>query len=111
MGFSLSEMWGHMGWPAITVAAVLLVMGLSSLTVFIERILPCRRSRPAPAQFAAESGGHLRKEMREPVIAEAEKYPDGPRPRVVKPAPAPYRQARATADVSQLSPAERTRRH
>jgi len=111
MGFSLSEMWGHMGWPAIIVAAVLLVMGLSSLTVFIERILTMRRSRTASAQFAAESGGHLREDMLENVIAEAEKYPNGHLPRVVKTALVTYRHARDTADVSQLSPAERTRRH
>jgi hypothetical protein len=84
MGFSLSEMWGHMGWPAITVAVVLMVMGLSSLTVFIERLLTMRRSRAASAQFAAESGGHLREEMLESVIAEADKYPNGHLPRVVK---------------------------
>src|SRR5215472_8819200 len=111
MGFSLGEMWGHMGWPAITVAAALLVMGLASLTVFIERVLTMRRSRIASAQFAAESGGHLREDMLETVIAEAEKYPDGHLPRVVKTALATYRHARDTADVSQLSPAERTRRH
>ena len=69
MGFSLSEMWGHMGWPAITVAALLMVMGLASLTVFIERLLTMRRSRIASAQFAAESGGHLREDMIETVIA------------------------------------------
>jgi biopolymer transport protein ExbB len=111
MGFSLSEMWGHMGWPALTVAAVLLVMGLSSLTVFIERILTMRRSRAASAQFAAESGGHLREDMLETVIAEAEKYPNGNLPRVVKAALTTFRHARDTADVSQLLPAERTRRH
>jgi biopolymer transport protein ExbB len=111
MGFSLGEMWGHMGWPAITVAAVLLVMGLASLTVFIERILTMRRSRIASRQFAAESGGHLREDMLETVIEEAEKHPNGNLPRVVKAALATYRHARDTADVSQLSPAERTRRH
>jgi len=111
MGFSLSEMWGHMGWPAITVAAVLMIMGLSSLTVFIDRLITMRRSRIASAQFAAESGGHLREDMIETVIAEADKYPNGHLPRVVKTALATYRHARDTADVSQLSPAERTRRH
>src|SRR5262249_18141320 len=111
MGFRLSEMWAHMGRPAFTVAAVLLLSGLPSLTVFIERILTMRRSRAASAQFAAESGGHLREEMLETVIAEAEKYPDGHLPRVVKTALVTYRHARDTADVSQLSPAERTRRH
>jgi len=111
MGFSLSEMWGHMGWPAITVAAVLLVMGMASLTVFIERLLTMRRSRLDSAQFAAESGGHLREDMLETVIEEADKHPNGHLPRVVRNALATYRHARETADVSQLSPAERTRRH
>ncbi len=111
MGFSLSEMWGHMGWPAITVAVLLMIMGLSSLTVFIDRLLTIRRSRIASAQFASESGGHLREDMIETVIAEADKYPNGHLPRVVKMALSTYRHARDTADVSQLSPAERTRRH
>jgi biopolymer transport protein ExbB len=111
MGFSLSEMWGHMGWPAITVAVVLMVMGLASLTVFIERLLTMRRSRIASAQFAAEAGGHLREDMIDTVIEEADKNPNGHLPRVVRTALATYRHARDTADVSQLSPAERTRRH
>jgi len=111
MGFSLSEMWGHMGWPALSVAAVLIIMGLASLTVFIERLLTMRRSRIASAQFAAESGGHLREDMIDTVIDEAEKHPNGHLPRVVRMALSTYRHARDTADVSQLSPAERTRRH
>ena len=111
MGFSLSEMWGHMGWPAITVAVVLMIMGLSSLTVFIDRLITMRRSKIESAQFASESGGHLREDMIETVIAEADKYPKGHLPRVVKTALSTYRHARDTADVSQLSPAERTRRH
>jgi hypothetical protein len=45
-----------MGWPAITVAVVLLVMGLASLTVFIERNVTLRRSRSASQRFAAEAG-------------------------------------------------------
>lgn len=111
MGFSLSEMWGHMGWPAITVAVVLMIMGLSSLTVFIDRLITMRRSRIESAQFASESGGHLREDMLETVIEEADKYPKGHLPRVVRTALSTYRHARDTADVSQLSPAERTRRH
>jgi biopolymer transport protein ExbB len=111
MGFSLSEMWGHMGWPAITVAGLLMIMGLASLTVFIDRLITMRRSKIESAQFASESGGHLREDMIETVIEEADKYPKGHLPRVVRTALATYRHARDTADVSQLSPAERTRRH
>ena len=34
MGFSWTEMIRHMGVPALTVAVLLAVMGLASLTVF-----------------------------------------------------------------------------
>ncbi len=111
MGFSFGEMWSHMGWPAVTVAIVLLAMGLSSLTVFIERILTLRRSRQASRAFAAETGGHLRADMVETVIEEAGKYPRGHLPHLVKAALAHYRHARDTADVSVVPPAERTRRY
>lgn len=111
MGFSFGEMWSHMGWPAVTVAIVLLVMGLFSLTVFIERILTLRRSRAASRAFAAETGGHLRADMVETVIEEADKYPRGHLPHLVKAALTHYRHARDTADVSVVPPAERTRRY
>jgi biopolymer transport protein ExbB len=111
MGFSFSEMWAHMGWPAIVVAIVLLVMGLASLTVFIERIITVRRSRRASSSFAAESGGHLRADMIDTVIAEADKYPRGHLPHLVIAALTHYRHARDTIDVSALAPAERTRRY
>ena len=52
MGLSFTELWTHMGWPAITVAVVLLVMGLASLTVFIERNVTLRRSRPFSSRTA-----------------------------------------------------------
>ncbi|MCW5889673.1 MAG: MotA/TolQ/ExbB proton channel family protein [bacterium] len=111
MGFDFSEMWAHMGWPALIVAAVLLVMGMASLTVFIERIITLRRSRAASKKFAAESGSHLRAEMVDQVIAEASEYEHGHLPRLVRTGLATYKHARETLDVSALSPAERTRRH
>jgi biopolymer transport protein ExbB len=111
MGFSLGEMWGHMGVPAKVVFAILIIMGLASLTVFIERILTLRRSRRASREFAAESGSHVREDMIGTVIEEAAKYPHGHLPRLVGTALATYRHARDTADVSVIPPAERTRRH
>ena len=39
MQLGLSDFWQHMGIPAIVVAGVLIIMGLASLTVFIERVL------------------------------------------------------------------------
>ena len=111
MGFSLSEMWGNMGVPARIVFGILIVMGLASLTVFIERIITIRRSRKASRRFAAESGGHVREEMIETVLEEAGRYPHGHLPRLVRAALSTYRHARETADVSVIPPAERTRRH
>jgi len=104
-------MWGHMGGPAKAVFGVLVVMGLASLTVFIERILTLRRSRRVSREFAAESGGHVRADMIESVIEEATKFKHGHLPRLVGSALSTYRHARDTADVSIIPPAERTRRH
>jgi biopolymer transport protein ExbB len=111
MGFSLGEMWGHMGVPAKIVFGILIVMGLASLTVFIERILTLRRSRTASRRFAAESGGRVREDMLETVLEEATRYEHGHLPRLVGAALTTYRHARETADVSVIPPAERTRRH
>jgi biopolymer transport protein ExbB len=111
MGFTFSEMWAHMGWPAITVAVLLLVMGLASLTVYMERIITLRRSRHASRRFATESGEHVQADMIDTVIEEADKYPRGHLPRLVKATLSHYRHARDTAGVSALPPAERTRRY
>jgi biopolymer transport protein ExbB len=111
MGFSLSEMWGNMGLPARMVFGILVVMGLASLTVFIERIITLRRSRKASRQFVSESGSHVREDMIDTVIDESAKYKYGHLPRLVRAALSTYRHARETADVSVIPPAERTRRH
>jgi biopolymer transport protein ExbB len=110
MGFSVSEMWSHMGWPAVIVAIVLLVMGLASLTVFMERLLTLRRSRRESRGFAKDTGGHLRAEEIDNVIAVAKKHADGHLPRLVKAALTHYQHAHETADTSNLPVSERTRR-
>jgi biopolymer transport protein ExbB len=111
MTFSLFEILSHMGVPAMVVGVILLTMGLASLTVFVERMLTLRRSRDASRTFAAESGDHVREDLIDRVIDEAAKYPQGHLPRMVRTGLTTYRHARDTADVSALSPAERTRRH
>jgi biopolymer transport protein ExbB len=111
MGLSLSELWGNMGLPARIVFGVLVVMGLASLTVFIERIITLRRSRRASRQFVAESGSHVREDMIDTVIDETSKYKYGHLPRLVRAALSTYRHARETVDASVIPPAERTRRH
>src|SRR6266850_4226981 len=111
MSFSLVEMWNSMGIPAKIVGAFLVVMGLSSLTVFIERLLTLRRSRRAARQFASEVGDDIDAGSVEVVLAEAAKHPQGHLPRLVQSALTTYWQARSAADGSGLTPLERTRRH
>jgi biopolymer transport protein ExbB len=111
MAFNWMDIWAHMGWPALTVAAFLSVMGLASLTVFIERLVTLGRSRKASRTFAADSGGRLRRDGIESIIDDASKLPAGHLPRLVKAGLATYKHARDTVDISGLTPAERTRRH
>jgi biopolymer transport protein ExbB len=111
MSFSLVEMWNTMGIPAKVVGIFLVLMGLASLTVFIERLLALRRSRRAAQRFAADAGDDLQAGQIEAVLAEAAKYPQGHLPRLVQSGLSTYWQARGAADGSGLTPVERTRRH
>jgi len=111
MSFSLVEMWNSMGVPAKIVGAFLVIMGLASLTVFIERLLTLRRSRRAARKFASEVGDDIEAGAVEAVLAEAAKHPQGHLPRLVQSALTTYWQSRSAADGSGLTPLERTRRH
>jgi biopolymer transport protein ExbB len=111
MSFSFTEMWSSMGVPAKIVGGLLVIMGLASLTVFIERLIALRRSRAAARAFAAAAGDDLQAGFVERVIGEAEKHPHGHLPRLVQSALQLYWQARNTSDGSALTPVERTRRH
>lgn len=111
MEFSLSEMWQHMGVAAMIVAGVLLAMGLASLTVFIERLVTLRRSRAASRAFATAIGTSIDSGQFDAVLAEAEKYPRSHLARVVRSGLTTFRHARNTADISGLTPVDRTQRH
>jgi biopolymer transport protein ExbB len=111
MNFSLGEIWHSMGLPAKIVGGFLLMMGLASLTAFIERMIALRRSRTASKQFARDAAESLQAGQVEAVIAEAAKHPAGHLPRLVQSGLSIYVQARSTANDSGLSVVERTRRH
>jgi biopolymer transport protein ExbB len=111
MSFSFTDIFQHMGVPAMIVAAILVVMGLASLTVFVERVIALRRSRTASRAFAMAVAEPMQKGNVDAVIAEAERYPAGHLARVVRSGLATYWHATRTADISGLTPAERTRRH
>ncbi len=111
MSFGWMEIWQHMGVPAMVIAGLLLSMGLASLTVFVERVFVLRRSRSASRRFAAGSAAALSQGDVDAVVAEAAKLSHGHLARIVRSALTTYAHARSTADISGLTPAERTRRH
>jgi biopolymer transport protein ExbB/TolQ len=111
MTFGWNEILQHMGGPALVIAAILVIMGLASLTVFIERVITLRRSRAQSKAFAALIGEKLQTGEFQAVIDEAEKYGRSHFAKVVRSGLQTYLHARATADISGLTPAERTRRH
>ena len=55
-------------YAVFVVFGILVLMGLASLTVFIERIITLRRSRRGSRKFVAESGSHVREEMIDTII-------------------------------------------
>src|SRR5438067_2053318 len=111
MSFNFLDIWQHMGVPALIVAGILVVMGLASLTVFVERILTLRRSRTASRSFAVQVATAMKQGHVDAIIADAEKHKAGHLARVVRSGVTTYWHARDTADISGLTPAERTRRH
>jgi biopolymer transport protein ExbB len=111
MSFSFSEIWQHMGAPALVVALILIVMGLASLTVFIERVITLRRSRAASREFAAAVVQAMKEAKIDAVVTEADKRKQSHLARIVKSGLTTYWHACNTADISGLTPAERTRRH
>lgn len=111
MSFGLIEIFQHMGVAAMVVAAVLVVMGLASLTVFIERIIALRRSRAASRAFAISVAEPMQNGDIDAVLNVSEAHGAGHLARVVRSALTTYWHATKTADISGLTPAERTRRH
>ena len=109
--FNWSEIWLHMGPPALAVAGVLLVMGLASLTVFVERLLMFRRSRAASLRFASAIGNQFSPSAVDRVIATAREHSAGHLARLVESGLSTYRELRGNPDGSGLTPAESTRRH
>ena len=111
MSFSFTEIWQHMGVPALVVAAILVVMGLASLTVFVERVFTLRRSRAASRAFAGKVAPHLQAANIDEIITAADAHQSGHLARIVRAGVTTYWHACNTPDISALPPAERTRRH
>lgn len=71
--FSLWEMWLHMGWPARSIAIVLLVMSAWSVGVMMDRWLAFQAARKQSRQFAPIVAGALREGKLDEAIRVAER--------------------------------------
>ncbi|MFM7144167.1 MAG: MotA/TolQ/ExbB proton channel family protein [Alphaproteobacteria bacterium] len=111
MSFNWSEIWQHMGVPAMTIAALLLVMGLASLTVFIERMIALRRSQAASREFAAAVGAKIGTGDIDGAIDEAGQYERSHLAKVTRAALSSWQEGRGAREAGGLPPVEKARRH
>ena len=113
MSFNFADIWAHMGVPAMIIAAVLGVMGLASLTVFVERMFALRRSRQASRLFAGAVGADVKAARLDAIIKRASEpaYKHAHLAHIVRSALQAYQHALETVDIGGLPPAERSRRH
>lgn len=110
MSFSLVEIWHSMGFAARAVAGVLLLMGLASMTVFVERVVALMRSRRASIAFANAIADDLQAGLIERVIETAEQYKTGALARLLGSGLQVYWDAIQNGQRSTLTPAERAKR-
>jgi biopolymer transport protein ExbB len=112
MQFSPIEIWNHMGLPALVIAAILLLMGLASITVFMERLVALRLSHRASRRFAASIARDMEAGNLAAVLTQAAepRYSRGHLTRIIQHGLTAYRHARDTADIGGLPAAERARR-
>src|ERR1700732_584068 len=71
--FSLWEMWLHMGWPARSIAIILLGMSAWSVGVMMDRWLAFQAARKQSRQFAPIVAGALREGKLDEAIRVAER--------------------------------------
>lgn len=113
MSFSFAEIWTHMGVPAMIIAATLMIMGMASLTVFVERLFTLRRSRQSSRRFAGAVGNDMKAGRVDAVVKRASDaaFKHAHLAHIVRSGMQAYQHALVTADAGGLPPAERTRRH
>jgi biopolymer transport protein ExbB/TolQ len=69
----LLEMWGHMGWPARSIAIILLAMSAWSIGVMLDRWMTFNAARKQSRQFAPVVAGALREGKLDEAIRVAER--------------------------------------
>jgi len=73
MHFDLLTMWNHMGWPARTIAIILLIMSAWSIGVMIDRWIAFGAARKQSRKFAPMVAGALREGQLDEAIRMAER--------------------------------------
>ena len=111
MQVNFIEVFSKMAGPAMVVAIVLFVMGLASLTVFVERLITLWRSRSASRRFTKKVADDMNAGNFDAVIGVSDKYKRGHLARIVRIGLSTYRHAEKTADVSGLTPFDQTQRY
>jgi biopolymer transport protein ExbB len=71
--FDLWQMWLHMGWPARSIAIILLIMSAWSMGVMMDRWLAFQAARKQSRQFAPVVAGALREGKLDEAIRVAER--------------------------------------
>jgi biopolymer transport protein ExbB len=72
MHFDLIKIFHEMDWMARGVTFALLLMGVASLAVAVERLVAFARSRLQSADFSSKAGAHIADRNYEKLLAEAE---------------------------------------
>lgn len=111
MQVNFVEVFSNMAGPAMVVAVVLFVMGLGSLTVFVERLITLWRSHSASRRFTGKVGQDMNAGNFDAVIAASNKFKQGHLARIVRTGLSTYRHAEKTADISGLTPFDQTQRY
>jgi biopolymer transport protein ExbB len=106
--FNFTEMWQHMGIPALVVAGILLMMGMASLTVFMERFVTLQRSKAASRVFVKTIGTKAEAGQFDAILAESERHKHSHLARVIHACLSTFRRALHTPDMSGLTPFDRT---
>jgi biopolymer transport protein ExbB len=112
MDFSLGAIWDSMGTLARLVAVILLVMGVASLAVFIERVLYFARVDARGLDFAQRSAAHVQARAHAALLDAAQASAGVPLAELVRAGVAAYLKgdAEQQAGTGALSPVELARR-
>jgi biopolymer transport protein ExbB/biopolymer transport protein TolQ len=98
--FNLWDMWLHMGWPARSIAIILLAMSAWSIGVMMDRWLAFRSARSQSRQFAPVVAGALREGKLDEAIKIADRFSKSHLAKVVVAGLQEFRAHQLSAEIS-----------